>query len=728
MIKKCELLAPAGDRQSVECAIYNGADAVYLGLSNFNARIKADNFNESNIAEVIDMAHLYGAKVYITINTLVKNSEVRDFLATVKTAVDAKADAFIIQDLGMAMLLKEHFKGIVLHASTQMGIHNLQGAIALQNLGFARVVLARETKLEDIIEIKQNTNLEIEYFVQGALCVAFSGNCYLSAMTNGNSGNRGKCLQLCRLPYSLCRGDKVIGEGYYLSPKDLSLMNKVSQLIDAGVDSLKIEGRLKRPSYVAQVVRSYRQLLDNKEIDIAVEQRKIQDIFSRGEFNENAYLYDNFNIINTKINNHEGKLIGSVRKVEKFKTLYKITLSLSEVIGEGDAIRLIKDRDITSIGVGNVNVVGKDLYDIFSTHKPVVGADVYLLKSVAKETKITDFVRNIPIDMHLIANAGKQAVLQASYNDVMVAVQSEDCVQASKTKPCTYDDAYKQVSKLNDTHYILRSLVCDMGDVFLPVSVINDMRRRVVAKLHDAMIDKYNVTNLKDVAIDTFEVSTPVINGGQKCNYVLVDDVNTLSKNIDSDVIYSPKLWSIDSIKHDLDRMLTMGYRLEHIYIDLPIVATTKEQKTIEKILSEIGNVGVVVNNYSGIGLAKKHRAIAGMGLNIYNSYTAKTLLNMGFADYIYSIEAEVFDAGSGIVYTSGHPTLMTLTHCPIRVALGGDCANCKYTRDLSYSDANGSCYRLRRYKINHCYFGLFSGKGVLRKTEHSRLIDIREV
>ena len=209
-----EVLAPAGNPECFYAAINNGADAVYLGLSSFNARMRAENFTTSNIRDFIKHAHTFGVKVYITINTLLKDDDFDELVEMVKVLIDAKADAFIVQDYGVAHVLKTCFDGIVLHASTQMGIHNLDGALFAEKLGFSRIVLSRETKLEDIKLIKQHTNLEIEYFVQGALCVAFSGNCYLSSLEKNLSGNEGKCLQLCRLPFT----NNQTGETkYYLS-------------------------------------------------------------------------------------------------------------------------------------------------------------------------------------------------------------------------------------------------------------------------------------------------------------------------------------------------------------------------------------------------------------------------------------------------------------------------------------------------------------------------------
>ena len=254
-----EVLSPAGNAESFYAALNNGADAIYLGLDSFNARMKADNFSKDNIREYIKLAHSLNAKVYITINTLLNDDDFDELIEMTKVLTDAKADAFIVQDLGVAHILKTCFKNITLHASTQMGIHNLEGALIAERLGFKRIVLSRETTLKDIEDIHKNTNLEIEYFVQGALCVAFSGNCYLSSLEKGLSGNEGKCLQLCRLPYFNSQTKET---KYYLSPRDLSLLENLPSLIKAGVTSFKIEGRLKHSGYVAICTNLYKKALN----------------------------------------------------------------------------------------------------------------------------------------------------------------------------------------------------------------------------------------------------------------------------------------------------------------------------------------------------------------------------------------------------------------------------------------------------------------------------------
>ena len=202
-MKKVEILAPVGNYEMLETAIANNADAVYLGLENFNARAKADNFNSDNIRETVKLCHLYGIKVYITVNTLIADTEMDSVIQMIEKAHMANVDAFIIQDIGLVSMLKQKYPNIELHASTQMGVCNEYGAKVLEKLGFSRVVVARETTLEDIRRIKKETNLEIEAFIQGALCVCYSGSCYISSVLKNKSGNRGECLQLCRLPYKL---------------------------------------------------------------------------------------------------------------------------------------------------------------------------------------------------------------------------------------------------------------------------------------------------------------------------------------------------------------------------------------------------------------------------------------------------------------------------------------------------------------------------------------------
>ena len=284
-IKLPELLAPAGSPEALTAAIRAGADAVYMGASGFNARIGAANFTPESLKSEIARAHDAGVRIYLTLNTLVYDREIGDLLKTAEAAYLAGADALITADLGVASIIRRTFPDLPLHASTQMSGHNLEQAKMVAELGFERMVIARETSMEDLAYVCRNSPIEIEAFVHGALCVCHSGQCLFSSIVGGRSGNRGLCAQPCRLPYSDGRG----GKSYPLSLKDLSLAPHLPALIDMGVASLKVEGRMKPPEYVAGVISIWRRLLDEGRGANAEEMRRLAEIFSRQGFTDGYF-------------------------------------------------------------------------------------------------------------------------------------------------------------------------------------------------------------------------------------------------------------------------------------------------------------------------------------------------------------------------------------------------------------------------------------------------------
>ena len=276
---KPEILAPVGGKEQLISAVRCGADAVYLGTQNFNARSNATNFDEASLNEAVMYCHARNVKVYVTMNTLITDTEIADVINEIKMIANSGADAVIIQDLAVAALWRNYCPEMAIHASTQMTIHNLEGALAAEKLGFKRIVLAREMSKDEIKKIADNTKAEIEIFVHGALCMSVSGTCLLSSMIGTRSGNRGKCAQPCRLNFN-CNGRE-----YALSLKDLSLVDNINELTEIGVDSLKIEGRMKRPEYVAAAVTAIRCKLDNKDFDL----NKLQAVFSRSGFTQGYF-------------------------------------------------------------------------------------------------------------------------------------------------------------------------------------------------------------------------------------------------------------------------------------------------------------------------------------------------------------------------------------------------------------------------------------------------------
>ena len=301
---KPELLAPA-NLKTLSAAVQTGADAVYLGGAHFGARQFADNFDLCRLEEAVDYCHLRGVKVYLTVNILIDGAETGMFLEFVKDAYNIGVDAFIVQDTGMAMLIKRFLPEAKIHASTQMTVHNTPGAEFLKSIGFERVVTARELSFEEVSDIAAKSGAEIEIFVHGALCMSYSGQCLMSSFIGGRSGNRGSCAQPCRLPYGLFCNGKSMRNGYFLSPRDLSLAQNMTDVLKSGAASLKIEGRMKGPEYVAAAISVFRKLIDDRRNASAEEIYLLENAFSRNGFTAGAFKGDFARYINSGTGNDD---------------------------------------------------------------------------------------------------------------------------------------------------------------------------------------------------------------------------------------------------------------------------------------------------------------------------------------------------------------------------------------------------------------------------------------
>lgn len=342
MKNNVELLSPAGDMDCVRAAVQNGADAIYLGASSFNARASATNFTMDELKEVINYAHVRNVKVHLALNTLIKNNEFSEALSIAEKAYEFGVDAIIVQDLGLASVLINSFPKLDIHASTQMTTHNLGGVKFLEGLGVKRAVISRELSLREIEYICRNSNIEIEAFIHGALCISYSGQCLFSSMVGGRSANRGKCAQACRLPYKLLEDNTVIDSGYLLSPRDLCGLDFLPSLIEAGVKSFKIEGRLKSPEYVATVTRIYRKYIDlyfsSNPYEVNIKDRKdLLQVFNRGNFSVGHLDKEpNLNLVFKEKQNNMGIYIGNVSNYDSKKG--HVTLNLNDMLAVGDSI------------------------------------------------------------------------------------------------------------------------------------------------------------------------------------------------------------------------------------------------------------------------------------------------------------------------------------------------------------------------------------------------------
>lgn len=510
-----ELLAPAGSMDALRAAVESGADAVYLSGNYFGARAYADNFDESAMREAIRFAHLRGVNVHVTVNTIVSDDEMPELAEYARFLYAAGADAVLVQDMGVAKVIMEAAPGLPLHASTQMTVHNLAGVLELQRMGFSRVVLSRELSLEDIRYICKNSSIEIEVFMHGALCICYSGQCLMSSMIGGRSGNRGRCAQPCRLPYSLVdeHGDDLSQSAgkYLLSPKDMNTIEILPELLEAGVTSLKIEGRMKRPEYVATVVGVYRKAIDSYEKSGVYSiprggQNQLRQIFNR-DFTT-AYLEGRpgRNMMSDRRPNNRGVLIGRVVSYDDKNG--RVTAKLSAPVSNGDQVdfwvkvggrvavtvsklRNSEGRDIDSAEQGEVSfaVTGRvHPHDrIFKVY------DASLMEMARAKFKSGSPIRRKQIDVWVYVAIGSPMIVKMSDEDGNTARAETNFVgEVAQKHPLDENGVRKQFSRMGSTIYEIRSLKCDInGNVMIPMSEINEVRRRAASQLDDMRLSHY---------------------------------------------------------------------------------------------------------------------------------------------------------------------------------------------------------------------------------------------
>lgn len=740
-----ELLAPAGDIYSFDTAIACGADAVYLGLSDFNARRKAENFGIDNLRECVKKAHFFGVKVYVTVNTLVGDGEMGELLSLVRSAAEAKADAFIVQDLGVAVCLKKVFPGIVLHASTQLGVHNLYGARQAEKFGFKRVVLSRETKLEDIIAIREGTALELEYFVQGALCVAFSGSCYLSAKECGASGNRGLCKQLCRLPYKAELNGE-IKEGYLLSAKDLCLANSLKDLTDAGVTSFKIEGRMRRSEYVGSAVSVYRKLLDgviNNNSAARLSKRAERDLriaYSRGDgYLERAYLDDGTPfVIQKQFNNHTGIKAGFIRRVKSFKSdLYEVTVQSDVELKKGDGLKFFRANradafnegrltEAASAGIGDVRRIGADLYSFVTKAELKEGWQVNIISSGEQNERINGIVRKVDIDLGVRALADEALTVTAHCdykgkavndlnipegckvlfddNGITLELKGDICPRAISA-PADEDTLVAQLIKVGDSGFAVRKASACTDNAFVAKSAVNALRRKAVEIMTEVLIcaREQDCARTDEMAFDKIlnETGRAEFNTSRRLRFISGCELKNGDGGADirTLTVLRPKVYSVKNIR---DMLSALRLTEDKIALQLPVMANGRDLRVIDNLLGELKGIKTLVseNIYGPEFAGRGYKVIAGAGHNAYNRYACEALKSAGACEVLPSLEL-------GLPTAKDEIPLMTFAHCPYKTLFENDCAQCSYKDGLTLSRGKRK-YRIERIKLNNCYFGMF--------------------
>ena len=693
-----ELLAPAGNIAALKAAVYGGADAVYLGLDLFNARAKAENFTIENIKEHIDFCHLFGVKVYIAFNTCIKQKELIRLEKYVLTAAQAGADAFIVTDLGALDIFRK--SKVPLHASTQMGIHNREGAEMARLLGFTRVVLARECTVEDIREVKK-CGLEVEVFVHGALCVCFSGGCLMSSFMSGDSGNRGRCNQPCRLKYS-CNGKS----GYLLSAADLNMLGRVEELRKAGADSLKIEGRLKTEYYCAEAVSAYRAAIDGKLR--GDEDSRLLRAFNRGGFTRGYGVDDSNKLISTKIQNNTGEESGKVKYVGRGY----IDVYPSKDISLGDGVKIVRAlQEVGGFTVEKADKRGGLLRISCKSEGIKTGDKVYVTFDKSRADELKEVKRYIRTSFRLTAREGEKAVLRACGGGAEAEVYSPAPCPSARTDGT--DSAMRVLSK-SQGEFCCEVTGIDVENAFLPASVLNNMRREVLSLLREKILNNYNQTRL--TRISSYNAAPwegkRCFDDKEKKGYVIADSIDAIK--VVKDMGYNAIYQISDYKSKDLDIIMKNKVFDNNIgnILAIPLILRKQDMSVMRAFLDRHAKKfeSFYCENLGAIYLAMEYgvKAIGGVGLNIYNNNCINFL---PLTDYVASVELtkdELQDLFLPVVYAYGRVRMMTLTHCPVKLNLGGGCSNCLYNGDLEYNDRFGT-YALRRVRVSSCYFSLFN-------------------
>lgn len=714
-----ELLSPAGNRDALIAAISCGADAVYLGYTAFGARSYAGNFDDQQLAEAVDYAHERGKKVYVTVNTLVKQCEMDDLCDVLELLCRTHVDAAIVQDMGVVRIARACFPGLTLHASTQMTINNAQGARLMRDLGMSRVVPARECPLSELKKMA-DTGVEIEAFAHGALCVAVSGQCLFSSMIGGRSGNRGRCAQPCRLPYKLDDGTN----GYLLSTRDLMLIDRLPQMRDAGVYSFKLEGRMKRPEYVGVITRAYREALDAAEAHVPYHPnektiRDLKQIFNRGGFTE-GYVMERSNaaLMSWERPNHWGIHVGRITSMRG--QLAKVLLS--EPLHDGDGLQIRGKEEIDLTYSGNNASKGSEATVRVPTGRFRAGDDVFRLTDAVQMEEIRAVMAKeqiqIPLRATLYAMPGEKPVLTLTDPEGhMISVTGEQAVDCAKQRALDHEGAMKQLSKMGGTPYALDNLELQSDGAFMTAGMLNALRRDAL----DAM-RRARITAIEQKADPvTMACQLPVqqhllIAQGEKL------DVGEKLIASGADLFYwEPQVYLPESMEREL-----AVCREIHPVLVLPAAMRTDELDAVHTFVKKHKDrfVGVVLNNAGQFVLDWPVDVFGGQGLNVMNNEAAGFFTALGAKRLSISCELSLKElrettapGGNFELEAYGRTMLMLLHHCPKRTNQGDEiqdalCNACASNGGCPaiYTDRKGYRFPAKRQKLAHgCVVRLYN-------------------
>ena len=698
-----ELLVPAGNVECFKVAVHSGADAIYLAGQRFGARAYAGNFSDEELIEAIKYAHLYGVKVNVTVNTLIYESELEDAINYLEFLYKNGVDAVIVQDIGLISITRKKFPNLVIHASTQVHNTNQDELKLLEDLGVERVVFARELSVDEIDNF--NTTLEKEAFIQGALCISYSGECLFSSIILNRSGNRGECAQMCRLPYKLESNGKIVNTSgkYLLSPKDLNTSNDFKKILDSSIYSLKIEGRMKSPEYVGCVTKLYRDLLDkyyNGE-ELIVNKELYDDlelIFNRKYTKGFILNEDNFNIINSLTSNHQGVLLGKVIDVSK----KYIKVKLYRDLNQGDGIRF---NEINEGMIANFIYNEKEKLVSSGEKNSIIlldnkfnGIKKDSTINITVDTKVRDKYVNynkkyISIDIKVSAKLNNKLVLSYSDGTNSGTIEYGE-VESSIKRPVSKEDIISHIDHLKDTAYKINNIDIDMDDnIFINLKDINEIRRMMVEEL-----------NNKRTQIP-YEV--------------IIKEINS-KKRIDNptDINISMLVRTESQLKYVLDKV-------DRIYVDK--IDLYDKYKNNEKVFYKTSRIGSDIkvdrSLNTELGSLYLNHGIVDYYLNVTNHYSIDALSN--YSNLItLSIELRLNEIENIMNYYNHHKNIEVVIYTkPELMILKYDLIknnNCNLNSTYII-DRNNDKYKVIYDGLTH----IISPKPVNRFDDLDRMIDL---
>ena len=748
MTNRVEILSPAGSYESLKAAIAAGADAVYIGGSRFGARAFADNLQEDKLLEAIDYVHLHGRKIYLTVNTLLKEKELQEELYEYLLPYYKHGlDAVIVQDIGVVQFVKEYFPDLPIHASTQMTITNVLGAKMLEELGVERVVTARELRIDEVAEISSQTNLEIESFVHGALCYCYSGQCLYSSLLGGRSGNRGQCAQPCRLPYKV-GGDK--NTQYIMSLKDMCTLEYIPELVEAGIYSFKIEGRMKKPEYVALVTAMYRKYVDlylekgKKGFRVEPKDREmLMDLYNRGGSHGGYYHTKNGReMLSLTKPNHAG--------VPALKVLdcsgKNVSVKAMVDIHKGDVIELPDGVEnytfSTDIRAGqNANIV---------THKKQRFQKNAILNRTRNEQLITDIHNTIiqrdvkeKVNGKLILSSTDFAKMTVSYGDIIVEVTG-DVAQEAINQPMDATRIEKQMRKTGNTPFEFESLEIELhGNLFMPMQSLNELRRNALDELERQIVNVYRrdegiEPSPRKIAKENMEFSRESKEAKKiECLHVYVESVeqfcealeHTCIRRIYLDCNAIDHVWNNNSItsliKKAHENKKEIYFCMPHIFRKETI---RKYEEHYEQIFMQNWD-GVLIRNYESYEFLRTHsykgNIITDYNLYQFNSYAKNFWMNEQVESTTAPLELnyrELQDVGVEnselIVY--GYLPMMVSAQC-IRKTTEG----CKKQKGiLTFKDRYQKIFSVKNH-CDYCYNMIYNTAPLVLTDQKSEILTL---